>query len=442
MDPDDTTVAVVEPETDRIADEPAAAAPVEADDDDETQDFDRDAAAPSEADDDDETQDLDRTAAAPFELDEDDETQDFDQATAAAAALTTVEPPAADPPAADPPVADPPVTDPPQADPLADAMAVMDRLRARMRAQVIGRDQVIDMVLVALLSDGHILLEDFPGSGKTTLAKTLGGSIIDDRPDDYIADFRRVQFTPDLLPSDVTGVSVFDPVANRFHFRHGPIFAHIVLADEINRTSPKVQSAMLEAMAEKQVTVDNRTYALDELFFVIATQNPLDLAGTYPLPVAQLDRFLFKVRMVHIDRESELEVLETHRRRRDVERADLPKVTRTQVLEARRAIDANVALGRQVKECLVDIAQAIRDDERVLQGSSTRSLVLMLPALQALAVLRGRDFVSAEDIQTLVPRVFSHRVDLAPGIIEMRPVLEEAMERSIETLARSTMRRR
>ncbi len=427
MDPDDTDVAVAEPDTEEIAKaraEPAEAAgngSAEAEGD-----------GPAEADEDEETQDFDRTAAEPFEVDEDDETQDFDRATAVAAVAA----------AAEPPIAEPPVAAPAQADPLADAMAVMDRLRARMQAQVIGRDEVIDMVLVALLSDGHILLEDFPGSGKTTLAKTLGGSIIDDRPDDYIAGFRRIQFTPDLLPSDVTGVSVFDPVANRFHFRHGPIFAHIVLADEINRTSPKVQSAMLEAMAEKQVTVDNRTYALDELFFVIATQNPLDLAGTYPLPVAQLDRFLFKVRMVHIDRQSELEVLETHRRRRDVERADLPRVTRTQVLEARRAIDGGVAIGRQVKECLVDVAQAIRDDERVLQGSSTRSLVLMLPALQALAALRGRDYVSAEDIQTLVPRVFTHRVDLAPGITEMRPVLDEAMERSVETLARSTMRRR
>ncbi len=393
MDRDDTDVAVAE--TDEIAEQPIAPEPFEAAYDEETRDY------------------IERPDLA-----------------------------VAGPAVADPPVADPPVADPPAADPLADATAVMDHLRARMRAQVIGRDEVIDMVLVALLSDGHILLEDFPGSGKTTLAKTLGGSIIDDRPDDYIAGFRRIQFTPDLLPSDVTGVSVFDPVANRFDFRHGPIFAHVVLADEINRTSPKVQSAMLEAMAEKQVTVDNRTYALDELFFVIATQNPLDLAGTYPLPVAQLDRFLFKVRMVHIDRQSELEVLESHRRRRDVERADLPKVTRTQVLEARRAIDRNVAIGQQVKECLVDLAQAIRDDERVLQGNSTRSLVLMLPALQALAVLRGRDYVSAEDIQTLVPRVFSHRVDLAPGITDLQPVLDEAMERSIEGLARSTMKRR
>jgi len=327
-------------------------------------------------------------------------------------------------------------------DPLPRATEVMERLRSRMRAQVLGRDEVIDLVLVALLSDGHVLLEDFPGSGKTTLAKTLGGSIVDDRTDDEIASFRRIQFTPDLLPSDVTGVSVFDATANRFHFRHGPIFAHVVLADEINRTSPKVQSAMLEAMAEKQVTVDNVTYPLDELFFVIATQNPLDLAGTYPLPVAQLDRFLFKIRMEHIDRESELEVLHSYRERRDVERAELPRVTRTQVLEARRAIDEGVAIATQVKECLVDVARAIRDDERVLQGSSTRSLVLMLPALQALAGLRGRDYVAADDVETLVPRVFGHRVELAPGVGELRTVLDEAMERPLEALARSTLRGR
>ncbi len=438
MDRDDTGVVLAEPDIEDAAGGPSLKESPEPSKEEDTQDFEMAVATPLEADDDEETHDFAEAPTKPFELDEDDETQDFDRATAIAAVAAAAELSAV----AEQPVVAQPVADPPVADPLADAMAVMERLRARMRAQVIGRDEVIDMVLVALLSDGHILLEDFPGSGKTTLAKTLGGSIVDDRPDDYIADFRRIQFTPDLLPSDVTGVSVFDPVANRFHFRHGPIFAHIVLADEINRTSPKVQSAMLEAMAEKQVTVDNRTYELDRLFFVIATQNPLDLAGTYPLPVAQLDRFLFKVRMVHIDRQSELEVLETHRQRRDVERVDLPKVTRTQVLDARRAIDGNVAIGRQVKECLVDIAQAIRDDERVLQGNSTRSLVLTLPALQALAALRGRDYVSAEDIQVLVPLVFSHRVDLAPGITELQPVLDEAMERSIEGFARSTMRRR
>jgi MoxR-like ATPase len=322
------------------------------------------------------------------------------------------------------------------------AMAVIDCLRRRLRAQVIGRDEIIDLVLVALLSDGHVLLEDYPGSGKTTLAKALGQSIVDDRPEDDIAAFRRIQFTPDLLPSDVTGVSVFDATTSHFRFRHGPIFAHVVLADEINRTSPKVQAAMLEAMAEKQVTVDNVTYPLDPLFFVIATQNPLDLAGTYPLPAPQLDRFLFKIRMEHIERAAELEVLATYRERRDAERHDLERVTRDQVLEARRVLDTGVAITGEVKECLVDVSRALRADERVLQGNSTRSLVLMLPALQALAALRGRDYVASEDVSTLAPRVLNHRVELAPGVASFEEVLADAMAGPLERLARSTMRRR
>ena len=321
------------------------------------------------------------------------------------------------------------------------AGSVIERLRARMQAQVKGREDVIDLVLVALLADGHVLLEDFPGSGKTTLAKTLGSSILHDEAEG-IADFRRIQFTPDLLPSDVTGVSVFDASTNQFQFRRGPIFATVVLADEINRTSPKVQSAMLEAMAEKQVTVDNRTYPLDELFFVIATQNPLDVAGTYPLPVPQLDRFLFKIRMQHIERSAELDVLDTYRERRDTERVDLPRVSRDELLDARSAIDQQVAVGGEVKVCLVDLARALRSDERVMQGNSTRSLVLMLPALQAYAALRGRDYVTSDDIEALAPRVLQHRVELAPGVTDFDEVLREALVAPLEALARSTLRKR
>ena len=321
------------------------------------------------------------------------------------------------------------------------AMSVIERLRARMQAQVKGRDDVIDLVLVALLADGHVLLEDFPGSGKTTLAKTLGSSIVHES-DEGIADFRRIQFTPDLLPSDVTGVSVFDASTSTFQFRRGPIFATVVLADEINRTSPKVQSAMLEAMAEKQVTVDNRTYPLDELFFVIATQNPLDVAGTYPLPVPQLDRFLFKIRMQHIDRSAELDVLDTYRERRDTQRSDLPRVSRDELIEARRAIDEQVAIGSEIKVCLVDLTRALREDERVVQGNSTRSLVLMLPALQAYAALHGRDYVTSDDIEALAPRVLQHRVELAPGVMNFDDVLRESLVAPLEALARSTLRKR
>jgi MoxR-like ATPase len=323
------------------------------------------------------------------------------------------------------------------------AMGVIRCLYDRLHAAVRGRDEIIELILVALLADGHVLLEDYPGSGKTTLAKALGDAIVDDQPADEIPSFRRIQFTPDLLPSDVTGVSVFDAQTNRFHFRRGPVFAYVVLADEINRTSPKVQAALLEAMAEKQVTVDNVTYRLDDLFFVMATQNPLDLAGTYPLPVAQLDRFLFKIRMEHISREAELEVLATYRERRDgLAHANLPRVTRSQVVEVRKIIENACAVAPAVRECLVDIARTLRADKRVLQGASTRSLVLAMPALQARAMMHGRDFVTGEDIEVLAPRIFGHRLELAPGVDDAMTVVRDCAAPALEHLARFTMQRR
>lgn len=326
---------------------------------------------------------------------------------------------------------------------LRQALSVLERLTQAVKQQVLGRDDVIELVIIALIADGHVLLEDFPGSGKTTLAKALGEAIVtrgEDEALDAIVPFRRIQFTPDLLPSDVTGGSVFDANANHFHFRHGPLFAHVVLADEINRTSPKVQSAMLEAMGEKQVTVDNNTYPLDKLFFVIATQNPLDLVGTYPLPTPQLDRFLFKITMAHIDRESELDVLDSYKTRRDPVAADKIQVSRSDVLKAREAIDQEVNISSAIKTALVDISRNLRADERVLQGNSTRSMVLMLPALQVLATLRGRSFVSAEDIETLLPRVLGHRVELAPGVADLGRVLKDCMREPMEQLARATLR--
>jgi MoxR-like ATPase len=330
----------------------------------------------------------------------------------------------------------PPITD------LNGAYGVIERLRARLRAAVRGRDEVIEVIITAMLADGHILLEDYPGSGKTTLAKALGDSIVDDNPNDDIVTFRRIQFTPDLLPSDVTGTTIFDPNTNRFFFRPGPIFAHIVLADEINRTSPKVQSAMLEAMAEKQTTVDNRTRKLDDFFFVIATQNPLDLAGTFPLPSAQLDRFLFKVKMSHIARHAELEVLASAQARRGPALTHhLPRVTRTELIDSRRTIEGSVHVAPQVLECLVDIANKTRSDPRVLQGASTRSLVLALPALQVHAVACRRNYVTAHDVQALATLIFSHRLEVAPGSDSVEAVLKDCMAQPIEHLARFTMGR-
>ena len=332
-----------------------------------------------------------------------------------------------------------PAAPPPAAlDGLDIARQMADRLRARVRDHVMGRDDVIELVLVSLFSDGHILLEDYPGSGKTTLAKALGESILDDLPDDDIPEFRRVQFTPDLLPSDVTGVMIFDTERNTFTFRRGPVFAYVLLVDEINRTSPKVQAALLEAMAEKQVTVDNVSHRLDEVFFVIATQNPLDVAGTYPLPLAQIDRFLFKVRMEHVDRASELEVLETWGTPKAP--CDLPKVSRGDIARARDVIRTRVHITRGVKECLVDVARNLRDDKRVIQGMSTRALVQAVPALQTLALFRGRDYVSTEDIEYLLPHLLVHRLELVPGVEDPVMLIREASKGPIEILSRSTLR--
>jgi MoxR-like ATPase len=324
---------------------------------------------------------------------------------------------------------------------LAGAREVAERLGARLRAAIRGRDEVVELVLVALLADGHVLLEDYPGSGKTTLARALGNALEQGGGAPGISAFRRIQFTPDLLPSDITGTNIFDVETSRFSFRRGPVFAHIVLADEINRTSPKVQAAMLEAMAEKQVTVDNESHVLDDLFFVIATQNPLDLVGTYPLPTPQLDRFLFKIEMKHIDRASELEVLDQYPRASlDVAR-DFPGVTREEILAARRQTRGDVHVAPVVKEALVDLARLLRSDSRVLQGASTRALVLMLPALQARAVIHGRDFVSPDDIQVLAPYIFKHRLECAPGVEDVDTLIAEATAVEIEKLARVSLRR-
>lgn len=342
-----------------------------------------------------------------------------------------------------------PQTTAPNADPpapaargdLERASEVAARLEARLRAVVKGRDDVIELVLVALFADGHVLLEDYPGSGKTTLARALGASIREGQGgSSHIRAFRRIQFTPDLLPSDITGTNVIQLETSRFVLRRGPIFAHVVLADEINRTSPKVQAAMLEAMAEKQVTIDDETYPLDPLFFVIATQNPLDLAGTYPLPTPQLDRFLFKIAMKHIERDAELAVLAAYPRPHLEHADELPGVTRDEVLEARAALRRGVALDPAFRESLVDLARSLRADERVLQGASTRSLVLLLPALQARALISGRDYVSPRDLEALAPYVFGHRLEVAPGVDDVLGVIREHTAREVEKLSRKVLR--
>ena len=315
-------------------------------------------------------------------------------------------------------------------------------LRDALKKVIRGREDTINLSITGLIADGHVLIEDYPGSGKTTLAKTLGRLInctSVQAQNGFILPFRRVQFTPDLLPSDVLGVNVFEPKSGSFRFQHGPIFAHVVLADEINRTGPKVQAAFLECMAERQVTIDNVTYPLDELFFVIGTQNPLDLAGTYPLPLVQLDRFLLRVPMSYVDAKTETEIL------RDAEIIQervghvTPVVTREDVLAARSAA-AKVQIHEQIIQAIVNIVQSTRNNPVLQFGASTRAAIMLRRALGAWAVTQGRDYVTADDLKLLAPFVLQHRLRFHPGAGDPDIAFDDLLKPHLEQLVTSTFR--
>jgi MoxR-like ATPase len=307
-----------------------------------------------------------------------------------------------------------------------------------------GRSDTLRLVVAALVADGHVLLEDYPGSGKTTLSKTLGGLIGPDAPGasrfptratDPIVSFRRIQFTPDMLPGDVLGVNIFDPKTGQFSFMHGPVFAHIVLADEINRTGPKVQAAFLECMAEKQVTMDNVTRPLDQLFFVLGTQNPLDIAGTYPLPQVQLDRFLLKVPMSYVDAATECSILESHSEIREGSTSPAPVCTRSDILAARRVCE-HVHVVPALREAMVEIVQATRGNPMIQFGASTRAALMLQTATRAWALVQGRDHASEDDLRSMAPYVLLHRLKFHAGAGESRKALETIMEPALERLVR------
>ncbi|WHY97990.1 AAA family ATPase [Peribacillus simplex] len=269
---------------------------------------------------------------------------------------------------------------------------------------IIGKRDIAELSIVALLSGGHVLLEDVPGVGKTVMVRALAKSIG--------ASFKRIQFTPDLLPSDVTGVSIFNPKEQEFIFRPGPIMGHIILADEINRTSPKTQSALLEAMEEASVTIDGVTRGLEKPFFVMATQNPIEYEGTYPLPEAQLDRFLLKMKMGYPGVEEEIEVL--HRAQYTVPLEELESViTLDELIELQAEIKA-VIVDDTIKRYIVELANRTRTHEGVYLGVSPRGSIALMKAAQAYALIQGRDYVLPDDVQYLVPFVFSHRLILKP----------------------------
>jgi len=300
-----------------------------------------------------------------------------------------------------------------------------------------GRDDSLRLVIAAILADGHVLLEDYPGSGKTTLTKTLGGLIGHDTPNQtpHILPFRRIQFTPDMLPGDVLGVNIFEPRSGEFRFMHGPVFANIVLADEINRTGPKVQAAFLECMAEKQVTIDNVTYPLDDLFFVVGTQNPLDIAGTYPLPLVQLDRFLFKIPMSYVDSTTEMEILEFHRDIQEAARSVSPVCSREDVLHARTVCTA-VHISTPLRRAIVGIVQSTRVNALLQFGASTRAAIMLQEACRAWALIHGRDYATEDDLKFIAPYVLLHRLHFHGGAGTAKEALSELMAPYIEELIR------
>ena len=274
-----------------------------------------------------------------------------------------------------------------------------EAIRKNVHQVIIGQDQAIDYILVALLTEGHVLLEDVPGVGKTMLARAIAISLG--------LDFRRLQCTPDLLPSDVTGVSVFNQKTREFEFHPGPVFTHILLVDEINRATPRTQSALLEAMAERQVTVDGVTRPLQRPFLVIATQNPVEFEGTFPLPEAQRDRFMLQTRLGYLDAEQEEAMLLALQRRHPIENLQ-PVVDGHQVPALVEDI-WEVRVDDTVRRYIVALVQATRAHPDLALGASPRGTLALFKGAQALAAIRGRDFVLPDDVKELAPVVLPHR---------------------------------
>jgi MoxR-like ATPase len=282
----------------------------------------------------------------------------------------------------------------------ADIMPMLNRLLDNVGSVVLGKPEVIKLAVVALLAEGHVLIEDVPGVGKTLLARAMAASID--------CSFRRVQFTPDLLPSDILGSSVYNAATGEFVFKEGPVFANVILADEINRTTPRTQSALLEAMSDRQVSVEGKTFPLDPPFIVLATQNPYEFEGTYVLPESQLDRFMIRLKMGYPIRSEERKVLSSHRTGEPVETLR-PVLTGDDVLQLQQAV-RQVRVDDAIADYLLDIVHATRKAEDLHVGVSTRGALTLYRAAQSLALVSGREYVVPDDIKSLSVPVLAHRV--------------------------------
>ncbi len=304
------------------------------------------------------------------------------------------------------------------------------KIIANIEKVVIGKRQEIILALVAYLSEGHILLEDVPGVAKTMLARALAASVG--------CSFKRVQCTPDLLPNDITGASIFNPKTTEFEFRAGPLFAQIVLADEINRTTPRTQAALLEAMAERRVTVDGETYVLEPPFLVIATQNPIDHEGTFPLPEAQLDRFLVRLSLGYPSKEEEGKMLELLRHEHPIEKLEAV-VSAAEVIACQQAV-REVYVDPKVRDYIVELVGNTREHDDLALGGSPRASIALCRASQALAAIRGHDFVLPDDVKRMAAPVLCHRLILRPEsrlrkVTATNVVNEVLAETSVPTLA-------
>ncbi len=311
---------------------------------------------------------------------------------------------------------------------VASTRAALERLKVNIRATIKGKDDVIDQALICLLAGGHLLIEDLPGVGKTTLAYSLARSMD--------CAFSRVQFTSDLLPSDVTGVSIYDETVKQFVFKPGPVFANIVLADEINRATPKTQSALLEVMDRSKVTVDGEAHAVGSPFMVVATQNPVDYEGTFPLPESQMDRFLMRLQMGYPQTSHELEILRAPRLGYDAITLN-PVVTRSDILKM-QALAGKVFVEDSVLDYILKIITATRTEAEFKTGISVRGGLSLRGAAQARALLLGRDFVIPEDVQEMAGPVLIHRLSLArqtSDALEERRAVFAALRRIVAAIA-------
>jgi MoxR-like ATPase len=281
-----------------------------------------------------------------------------------------------------------------------------EALVANIANVIIGKEEVTELLLVALLSDGHVLLEDVPGIGKTTLAKALARSLE--------LSFSRIQFTPDLLPSDVTGINFYNQKIQEFEFRPGPVMSQILLADEINRATPRTQSALLEAMQERQVTIDRDTYRLPRPFLVVATQNPIELEGTFPLPEAQVDRFLLQLSLGYPTEEEENDIVLRYERHEPLEQLG-PVMSAEQLFEMQAQV-RTTRVEASVREYLVKVVRATREHPSVDLGVSPRGTLALYRTCQALAAVRGRSFVLPDDVKHMAPYVLTHRIHISPQV--------------------------